>query len=201
MALVPDASTRTIGTSASCSEKAGRSAHNQELILGVFNPGYSRKGLVAKQCNKLAWWHNGKLMGNYGDDTADDDVDDILEQRGTNTLMELRRGDLLAFRFKSASYHCYNSYSSFVVNGTSIDTNSPGVTSHFAKGFVADWYSQTGSVSFAPEEENAAVTDFVPLRKNALLDNSTIVFGNDLWKAPGGSQDDAISNFYYRIQL
>lgn len=200
-ALIPDTSARSIGSSTTCHEEFKSSADHPNITLGVFKPSYSRKGLEAKKCNKLAWWLNGELMGNYGEETADLDVDEILQQRAVNTLLELRRGDLIAFRFKASSYHCYNSYSTFIVNETSIDTKTSGVTTHFSRGFVPDWFTKDGKVTFASEEKNASITDFVPLRTNALLDNATIVFGDDSWARPGGSPDDAISNFYFRIQL
>lgn len=201
-ALIPDTRTKAIGVTATCRTEPKTSAGGPVLSLGTFRPSISRSGLLANQCNRLAWWLNGDLYGNYGDDSITaENIDEAIDLRSNHSLLELRRGDLVAFRFKAGSYYCYNSFSNFIVDGEVLNTSSPDVTTHFNRAFVTNWFSPTTNVTYATDETTAALTEFVPLRDMTLVGNNSIVPGEDMWSPVDGSLDNAVSNYYYRIQL
>lgn len=139
-------------------------------------------------------------MANYGGVTESSVLEE-LDKRQNNTLLHLKQGSLIAFRFKDTSYHCYNSMATFMVNGTAIDTLSSAVSTRFARGFVPNWFLPSTSLSYADEEATAGTYDFVPLRTHMLSDGSPIPHGVDSWRPPDGTADHKISNFYFRIQL
>lgn len=139
-------------------------------------------------------------MANYGE-VSESSVGEELDKRQNNTLLHLKPGSLIAFRFKGASYHCYNSMSTFMVNGTAMDTLNSTVSTRFARGFVSSWYLPSTALSYSDDEATAGTYDFVPLRTHMLSDGSLIRHGADSWKPPDGTEDHKISNFYFRIQL
>lgn len=139
-------------------------------------------------------------MANYGEVT-EGSVQAELDKRQNNTLLQLRPGSLIAFRFKDASYYCYNSLSSFVVNGTAIDTLSATMSARFARGFVSNWYLPSTALNYSDDEATAGTHDFMPLRTHMVSTGSPVPHDVDSWKPPDGTEDHKISNFYFRIQL
>lgn len=172
------------------------------LKLGTWDPSFSRKGMLENACREVAWWYNGLLMGLYEKEpeiTAAN-IDAQIKRRTNHTLLELKKGDVLAFRFKNASYHCYNHLSSLNVNGTTTSTTDPWVETLFSRGHTDNWFLPTFNPTVKSDESTAAITDFTPLRPT-LLSGDPDVPGVDNWKAPDGSEDHKISNFYFRISL
>lgn len=191
---------------AACHEEVLPRPSSKELLqLGSWRAEFSRKGMLANACNQISWYHNGEEMGNYGLDpvitTAN--VDTELARRSEHTKLELKPGDLIAFRFKNASYYCYNHRSMFRVNGTVIDTSTSGTQTWFAKTFSPNWFSPSFAPTSASDETSAGLKDFIPLRTATRNSDGTvaIVPGTDLWEPDDGSLDHQTSNFYFRIQL
>lgn len=172
------------------------------LELGTWEPSISRNGMLENACREVAWWYNGILMGAYGKEPEITvaNVDEQIERRTNHTLLELKKRDLLAFRFKTASYHCYNHLSSLSVNGTTTSTTDPWVETLFSRGHTENWYKPEFNPVVKGDESTAAVTDFTPLRP-AMLSGDPDVPGDDNWQKPDGSEDHKISNFYFRITL
>lgn len=194
---------QVVGDTIPCHSEARLHAGNGErLRLGSFYPSYSRKGLLDGQCKQLAWWVDGNLIEVYGDDEiTESNVDEEMERRGNNTLFPLRPGSVVAFRFKHASYHCFNSFASLRVNGTAVDTNSPAIRVLFNRQHVENWSAPDANITFAEDELSADYKDFLPLRPQTLFDGTPIAFGRDNWKPPDGTEDHKLSNFYFRIEL
>lgn len=182
-----------------------RPSSNEPLQLGSWRAEFSRKGMLANACNQISWYHNGEEMGTYGMDplitTAN--IDTELARRSEHTKFEFKPGDLIAFRFKNASYYCYNHRSVFLVNGTMIDTSTSGAQTWFAKTFSPNWFSPSFVPTYASDEASAGRYDFIPLRTAIANSDGTvaIVPGTDLWEPDDGSFDHQTSNFYFRIQL
>lgn len=200
-AMMPNSDHVPVSSIVDChQETRNTAADGDQLSLGMFRPGFSALGLETGACSQVAWWLDGALMANFGQ-LSEPTLSAEMRKRTYNTRLTLRPGSMLAFRFRNASYHCYNSFSSFVVNGTELDTTSANVTTTFARAFTPNWYSPDAAVSFADDERRGSVSDFVPLRTHTLSDGSPIAIGEDSWKPPDGTEDHKISNFYYRIQL
>lgn len=172
------------------------------LKLGSWSPSLSREGLLANDCRELAWWHNGVLMGHYGVEPEINgaNVDAQLERRTNHTLLELKKGDLIAFRFRHGSYHCYNGISNLNVNGTTTTSADPWIETMFARGHSDNWFTPDFDPVVKTDEATAAITDFVPLR-TTMLSGDPDPAGEDNWQEPDGSQDHKTSNFYFRMQL
>lgn len=186
-----------------CHEETHKVAGKGILELGSWTPRISRSGLLANACTRIAWWLNGDLMGNYGDDPVIDatNVDSEVLRRADHTLYELKSGDLIAFRYKTASYYCFNSQVILNVNGTVLDSATGAMSITFARQHTPDWFMPSFTPVFSPSESGATPTDFSPLRTNFLSSGLPITPGVDHWEAPDGSRDHALSNFYYRIQI
>lgn len=191
---------------AACHEEVlPKPSSSEPLLLGSWNAEFSRKGMLENKCNQISWFHNGEEMGVYGLDpviTAAN-VDAELARRSEHTQFEFRPGDLIAFRFKDASYYCYNHRSMFRVNGTMIETGTSGTQTWFAKAFSPNWFSPSFVPTYASAEDGAGIHDFIPLRTSTRNSNGTvpIVPGTDMWEPDDGSLDHQTSNFYFRIQL
>lgn len=185
-----------------CHEEVAPRAKTWQLELGEWDLGLSRKGLLANACNQVSVWHNGYLLGSYGNDpvVTSSNLDEEYDGRTVHKALELKPGDVLAFRFKNASYLCYNSKSELRVNGTTLDTESTGVESYFSKGFTEGWNLPGFTPTFSPQESGASYKDFFPLRES-LSTGTAVTPGDDLWEADDGSLDHHTSNFYFIIKL
>lgn len=197
------ANRQVVGDTTPChSENRLHAGNGERLMLGTFFPSYSRKGLLDGQCKQLAWWVDGTLIEVYGnEEITESNVDEEMERRANNTLFPLRPGSVVAFRFKQASYFCFNSFATLEVNGTAVDTNSPKIRTIFSREHVHNWFATDANLTFAEDELTAATTDFLPLRSQTLFDGSPIVYGTDNWKLSDGTEDHKLSNFYFRIEL
>lgn len=194
---------QAVGEMIPCHKETRMSAGSRgKLILGSFLPKYSRKGLLNGNCKHLAWWVDGNMIRSYGtEEVSADNVDEILNARANNTRFPLRPGSVIAFRFKNASYHCFNSFATVLVNGTKLDTNNPTVKVRFSRAHKLNWFAPDANIVYAEDESTAAVTDFVPMRRKMLFDGSDIASGKDNWKPPDGSEDHKRSNFYFRFEV
>lgn len=172
------------------------------LKLGFWSPRLSHKGLLANACREIAWWYNGVLMGEYKKEPeiTGANVDAQMERRTNHTLLELQKGDLLAFRFRNGSYHCYNHLSNLEVNGTITSSTDPWVETLFSRGHTDNWFMPDFVPVVKPDEISAAITDFTPLRP-AMTSGYPDAPGDDNWQVPDGSEDHKVSNFYFRISL
>lgn len=176
----------------------------RELALGSFKLFISETGLAANACNELAWWLNGELMGNHkpvlGMTTSM--VQRELEKRRDHSLLELRPGDLLAFRFRAGSYYCFKHYAKFVVNGTSLDLLSPGVSIQYSRQFTEKWFDPLYEPEFGTGEDDPDLTKWIPLRRTMLAEPVTIEPAVDYFEplAPD-SPDHKSSNWYFRVEL
>lgn len=189
---------------AECSEEIGlRPSVGIELQLGTFGLGISRKGLLANACNQISWYYNGEKQGEYGNTPVIDsgNLEAEYARRSSHTLYEFKSGDLIAFRFKNASYYCFTHYAEFDVNGTIVDRSSSGDPIWFANAHSENWFTNDFVPTYGVREGDGPVTNFVPLRSTMLGSGRAIGKGEDLWQGDDGSADHQTSNWYFRIQL
>lgn len=69
-------------------------------------------------------------MGNYQPVDGMDKTqvtDELLVRQGPHEELELRGGDVLAWRYQAASYYCQMANIELKVNGSAFDLNTPGV--------------------------------------------------------------------------
>lgn len=132
-----------------------------------------------------------------------------------HSLLELRPGDLVAFRFKDATYHCYRHLTTFTIDGTIVESKAPGFETRFARSYSDGWETKEFIPILAEKETEANLAAFVPLRTRQLPKNvndttegAVISPGADMWKAPSNvatgevyDQNHKVSNFYFRIQI
>lgn len=165
----------------------------------------------------MAWFLNGKLMGNYkpASSMSSGQLSSELATRQAHSLLELRPGDLVAFRFKDTSYHCYRHLTEFTIDGTAVDSTAPGFETRFAREHTDGWETKEFQPVLEEEERPDNLASFLPLRKTQLpkLENGTetgdvITPGADMWKPPANvaagepyDQNHKLSNYYFRIQI
>lgn len=180
---------------------------SQEISLGTLKIHLSRKGMQVNDCAQIVWWHNGVVLGIRRTDPgmSEATVDAELGVRQDHSLLELRPGDLIAFRIREGSYYCYKHFSEMVVNGTSVNTNMASITTHYARGYTTDWFLPSYKLTAentAKDETETDLTKFLPLRTKTLVSGEAIVAGKDYWQARDDSNgDNKRSNWYYRIQI
>ena len=193
------------GTTATCHQEAmkGVGGVGATVELGSHSISFSRNGLLANACQNLYIWHNGEVIASWDSNTETNssNIDQHLEDREEALLIDYKPGDLLAFRFRDTSYHCFSGYAEFMVDGTKVDTSSTGVSATFAKQHSTNWFTKDFPVVFNSDESAASPTEFVPLRTHFLSNGDPIVPGVDNWRPPDGTEDHKNSNFYFRIQL
>lgn len=188
---------------AACNQQTISAVAGRELELGSFTPRLSRKGVAANACNEIAWWHQGELMGNYKSipDLTSAGVDDALAVRQDHSLLELRPGDVLAFRFRDASYYCYTHLSDLIVNATTLTTEDDGFEVLYARKFSKDWFLPNAAISIGVDESETDLTKFIPPR-TTMFNGKGIVPGEDNWApASEGGEDHRASNWYWRIKV
>ncbi|KAI0562470.1 hypothetical protein FGB62_59g025 [Gracilaria domingensis] len=191
------------GGTAYCRDVTVQGAGNPEIRLGSLRIGISRRALERGECKELSWWQNGVLMGEYGVTPRINrfNLESELERRGTHTNVELRRGDLLAFRFADASYHCFTHMLNVQVDGDYRSLGHSSMSVRFARQYSRDWYDPLYTPTLSEDEDAAAPSDFLPLRTNFFSNGGLILSGWDYWREPDGTRDHMKGNFYYRVQL
>lgn len=194
-------------STADCQTNSRAMVAGRDIVLGTFRIHLSKAGSGANDCTQIAWWHNGVLLGNRGLDPgmSTATIDNELAARERHSLLELRPGDVLAFRTKEGSYYCYKHFSEMVVNGTSITTSMASVTTHYSRGYTKDWFLPSYKLTAANTAADESEPDrqkFLPLRTTKLASNEAIVPGQDYWKIRDDSNaDNKRSNWYYRIEI
>lgn len=192
---------------AECVTKSIPMVSSQEITLGFLRFHFSRKGVLANDCIQVAWWHNGELLGNrkLGIPIDSSTLNDAVSERENHSQLELRPGDIIAFRFRGASYYCYNHLTDITANTTSFKSTDAGVTTHYAREFSTDWFMPSfklDSNTLGDDESETDLKKFLPLRTKKLSSDTAIVPGDDMWEPRDDSnQDNKRSNWYYRIQI
>jgi hypothetical protein len=155
--------------------------------------------------NMLILTSETELMGNYkpvpGGVTSAS-VAGVLSQRSDHSLLELRPGDLIAFRHREGSYYCYNHLSRFLVNGTVVDTTNTGIDVRYSRMFTDNWYDKTYKPVQGVGEVEEDLTKWLPQRTKMLVSGETITPGADMFQTIDmSSADHKRSNWYWRIQI
>lgn len=153
-------------------------------------------------------------MGNYkpAGSMTSAKVDSEMKKRADHSLLELRGGDILSFRFKDTSYYCYTYLTQFTINGAAMDSTSAGFDTRFAREHTDNWFSPQFTPILADTEAKDNLKAFTPLRAKMLpkteqssVFGETIVPGKDYYQPPGSGdnydQNHKLSNFYFRIQI
>lgn len=197
-------STDSTLSQASCTSSISLpTASSPNISLGSIQFHLSRPGISSDSCSQFAWWHNGELLGNYG--KIENGIDLETSKRQKHSMIELKKGDLLAFRFIDASYYCYKHFTEFIINGTSLNSNAQSVNTMYAREYSADWYLPHYELNVANtglDESETDFTKFLPLRTHLLTSGIRIVAGEDYWQVRDDTDDDhKRGDFYFRIQL
>lgn len=158
--------------------------------------------------------HNGVLMGNYkpSGSMTQAKVASETKTRVDHSLLELRPGDLISFRFKDTSYYCYTHLTQFTINGITVDSRGAGFDTRFSREHTDDWFSKGFKPTLASEEKDDNLRSFTPLRARMLPKvagssevGQVIVPGTDYYQPPttgaAADQNHKLSNFYFRVQI
>jgi hypothetical protein len=88
-----------------CAKSSAPTASKTSLTLGSIKFGTSPNGVLNKGCHQLAWWHNGRLYGNYKTNTSmtGETFSSTMLKMDDHSLLEMRPGDVVAFRFREGS--------------------------------------------------------------------------------------------------
>lgn len=195
----------TIGEESFCSKQTITAPRKPSTELGGWIGSFSETGLLENSCNEFSWWLNGETIDSFGKspEITDENIFSELQDRSVHLLYPLKPGDLVAFRFRGASYFCQSSRYVFNVNGTTIEiTNSQNDNMiRFAREFSTGWYQPWFLPQYGVDEESAEAWQFVPLRKTFFSSGSAISAGIDNYRSDDGSRDHEVTNFYFRIQL
>jgi hypothetical protein len=178
-------------------------ASGPEILLGTFKFSVSPRGVSANDCNQIVWWHNGVVQSAYGSAPNVTSATAGAERgaRENHYKLELRGGDVLAWRYKHASYYCQMHNMQIVINGTVADATSPGISAHYARAYSPDWFSPTFAPALGQGEADPVLTHFLPPRAT-MLNGTTILPTVDYWSPPNpASRDAKTSNWYWRIEV
>ncbi len=192
---------------ASCTPKTVNLVSGRELELGSFWISISRDGVKENSCNQLTWWHNGMFRGDWPkvSGLSDTEVDKVLEERSTHTLLEMRPGDLLAFQFIDASYYCYKHFAKIVVNGIEITTEMTGVNTYYSREYTPNWFDPGFTLNgtrVGLDESEVDLRKFLPRRKIMIESGAEIEPGIDYWAPEDpNSRDHKKGDWFWRIQL
>lgn len=188
---------------APCTSQQVTVTGNREISLGSLKLHISGKGAASNECLELAWWHNGELMGNYKpvDSLEASQVSEQLQIREQHSSMELRGGDVLGWRYRDGSYYCQKRRVEMVVNGTSIDLNTPGVQIMYSRAFSTGWFNPDFVPVVGENEEDSNIQSFLPLR-TVMSDGTTVTPDGDFFQPFNSATiDHAAGNFYFRLVL
>lgn len=192
---------------AACTAKTAPLVSGRELVLGSLKIHISRAGVLANDCTQLAWWHNGELLGNHRNvsDMSANTVDDEVALRENHSMLELRPGDLVAFRFRESSYYCFKGLVDLVVNGTSMSTTSAGMKAYYTRIYAPDWYMPSFRLTpdrLGVDESESDTSKFIPFRTKRRSSNTTVLPGKDYWAPRDDSNlDNKRSNWYFRFEI
>lgn len=183
-------------------------ASKVDLKLGNITFHFSEIGMLAGKCNVLAWWLNGKKMGDYrhAGDVNSGNLKEYVTKFSKHSLLEIRPGDLVAFRFRAGTYHCYKHLTSFIINGRRIESTAPGFSTRFARQWTKNWFKKSFTPTLAEEETRQNLQSFVPLRKHMIKETESdaeveIIPDADMFSTNYATANHQVSNFYYRIQI
>lgn len=190
----------------SCRTRTIYAASAPVLELGSVTISVSTVGSRADACNEVALFHNGNLIANFPKEPSlvETEPVNVLKRREYYDKLELRPGDLVAFRFYSASYYCFRHHVSFVVNGKTITTDSPGVTMLYARKASDGWYLNDYDMRgrIANSESDPDLTKWLRPREKTITSGAIIIPNVDYWDTPDQSNPDRrISNYYWRISI
>lgn len=192
---------------ARCTSKKFPLVSGRDIKLGSIRIHLSQVGIQADDCTQMAWWHNGNLMGTFARLEDRTNVDYVKEQKEyeRHSMIELRPGDLVSFRFLGSSYYCYKHLTQFVVNTTALSSTSQGVTTHYARKYSQDWFHpsyQLTAANTGADESEVTMEKFLPLRTKTLASKVIIEPGQDYWAPRDDRNPDNIqANWYFRVQI
>lgn len=132
-------------------------------------------------------------------------VTNELYERENHWLLELRGGDVLAFRYRASSYYCQVYKMSLDVNGTVVSDlfANPLISINYAREHSDDWFTPAFTPQYGAGESETNLKLFLPPR--AQMFNGTAIAPDadvDYWTAPDQEDPDAkTSNWYWRIVI
>lgn len=191
---------------AECATRRVLVAERPVLMLGSMLLALSPSGISADACSQIAVFHNGRLIANFGRDpnTARSRPSLLQRQRAFHDRLELRAGDVLAWRFVDASYYCFLHRVALRVNSFALSETSPGGYLLYARAASPGWFSRnidlTGRI--ANSEKDRDLTKWLRPRSRMLATPRRVTPGVDFWSPPDQSNpDNRISNYYWRFQI
>lgn len=201
-------------TSVQCSMKTRNLVTSPELRLGSLLISISQKGVLANNCNEFAWYLNGEQMGFYPSlpEVSTATVNDAQLERGYHSLLELRDGDIIAFRFRKASYYCFTGLVD-INHNSSISQLIPDTDvikqfqAYYTRYFIEGWNSRDlvlNDTNTAANEVSASTKGgkrFVLLRSRRLSGEALSGF-EDAWEPfKDGNADTAQADWYFRLKI
>lgn len=193
-----------IRTENNCKETSVLVAKSAEIELGGWIGKFSVAGLLSGYCTEFSWWLNGEeMLALPKGSVSEKSLNAELQARSVHLLIDIRPGDLVAFRFRGGSYFCQNSFYIFNVNGTTqtISNLQNQEKIRFAREYSTGWNQPWYVPQLGTSEHTAEAWHFVPLRTKFFFNNSVIEPGVDYYRPDDGSRDHELTNFYFRVQL
>lgn len=189
---------------ADCSPSIATGIMKAAIKLGQVVLSLSKKGTASGSCNALAFWVDGELLSlEYATDALSSaETDAAQERRSTHTKLELFPGSTIAWRFQNASYYCFNSLAHVLVNGSSLETNLPGLELSYSTTYTPDWFEPSFEPDYAPSEMESPHSGWYSPRSRTMESDEAILPGQDFWQPPdSSSKDHKLSNFYWRLKI
>lgn len=203
-------------STAQCEKEERQVVLKPILKLGFLTISLSFKGILKNDCNRFKWFLNGETMGTYPSEPGMNAISAIKarKERQYHKMLELKEGDVIAFRFIQASYYCFSGSVYILHNGTVSDfrpgeANARRFEAYYSDHQISGWKSRDLELedeNTAPDETSAASkgrNTFILFRSKKLSQSHSIITGlDDLWEPRDNTNpDNRRSNWYFRMKI
>ena len=194
-----------------CQKTSRRIVRSLQIALGFISFGVSYQGFMANDCTRFAWFLNGKQFMAMDDSMVVTSSTARTAHRDAvyHDKLELKPGDVIAFRFKQASYYCFTNTVLMYVNGTyayGFPSDRVKFEAYYNREPVQGWNSKDlviGPDMSKPDEMYAGPTDWIPWRVKKLAPpQDAIADRASLWNPRNDNNlDDRRGNWYFRLRI
>lgn len=192
-----------------CDRSPQRIVSSLQIVLGWVSFGISYQGLREGDCSRFTWFLNGRKMAEFDDSTAEGSAIPTHRSMVFHDKLEMRPGDVVAFRFQRSSYYCFSNSVLMHVNGTSERATAPAgdrFEAYYNRASVTGWKSKNlviDQTNSKPEESAAGPEDWIPWRTRKLVPpRPALPPSQNNWKPRDETNlDDRRGKWFFRFKI